>query len=62
MSLIEKLKEIKVKKQTDKDTIAEVIRFMEDILKYREIQEYALSLIGFEPIFKEEMDSLEEDM
>ena len=41
---------------------AEVIRFMEDIQKYREIQNYALSLIGFEPILREKMNSNDEDM
>ena len=62
MLSIEKLKAIKVRKQADKDTIAEVIRFMEDIQKYREIQNYALSLIGFEPILREKMNSNDEDM
>ena len=62
MLSIEKLKAIKVRKQADKDTIAEVIRFMEDIQKYHEIQNYALSLIGFEPILREKMNSNDEDM
>ena len=62
MLSIEKLKAIKVRKQADKETIAEVIRFMEDIQKYREIQNYALSLIGFEPILREKMNSNDEDM
>ena len=50
MSLIEKLQTIKVRKQADKDTIAEVISFISKIQEYNEIQKYALSLIGFEPI------------
>lgn len=50
MSLIEKLKSIKVRKQADKDTIAEVISLLSKIQEYNEIQKYALSLIGFEPI------------
>ena len=50
MSLIEKLQTIKVRKQADKDTIAQTILFIEEIQKYNEIQKYALSLIGFEPI------------
>ena len=62
MLSIEKLKAIKVRKQADKETIAEVIHFIEDIQKYREIQNYALSLIGFEPILREKMNSNDEDM
>lgn len=54
MSLIEKLKAIKVRKQADKDTIAEAIHFIEEIQKYNEIQKYALKMIGYEPILHTE--------
>lgn len=54
MSLIEKLKSIKVRKQADKDTIAEAISLITKIQEYNEIQKYALSLIGFEPILHTE--------
>ena len=50
MLLIEKLNAIKVRKQADKDTIAQTIQFIEEIQKYNEIQKYALKMIGYEPI------------
>lgn len=56
MSLIERLKAIKVRKQADKDTLAQVVHFIEEIQKYNEIQKYALSLIGYEPILHTESE------
>ena len=54
MSLIEKLQTIKVRKQADKDTIAEVINLLIALTEYNERMKYALSLIGFEPILHTE--------
>ena len=52
MLLVEKLKLIKVKKKSDKEAIAEAISFINKIQQYNEIQKYALSLIGYEPILQ----------
>ena len=54
MSLIEKLNAVKVKKQADKDTIAEAINFIQKIYRYNEIQEEAFRMIGYEPIIHTE--------
>ena len=57
MSLIEKLNSIKVRRNADKEAIAEAISFINKIQRYREIQIYALSLIGYEPIFQGKDDT-----
>ena len=54
MSLIEKLNAIKVRKQADKDTIAEVINLLTALTEYNERMKFALSMIGYEPILHTE--------
>ena len=54
MSLIEKLKAMKVRKQADKDTIAEVIKLLTELAEYNERMKYALKMIGYEPIIHTE--------
>lgn len=54
MSIIDKLNAIKVRKQADKDTIAEVINLLIALTEYNERMKYALSIIGYEPILHTE--------
>ena len=54
MSLIEKLSAIKVRKQADKDTIAEAINLLAEIAEYNERMKFALKMIGYEPIIHTE--------
>lgn len=54
MSIIDKLNAIKVRKQADKDTIAEVINLLIALAEYNERIKYALSIIGYEPILHTE--------
>ena len=57
MSIIEKLKAIKVKKQADKETISEVINLLAEITEYNERMKYALKMIGYEPIIHTENET-----
>ena len=54
MSIIEKLKSIKVRKQADKDTIAEAIHLITAMAEYNVQMRYALRMIGYEPIIHTE--------
>ena len=56
MSIIDKLKAIKVRKQADKDTIAEAIHLITGMAEYNEKMKYAFSMIGYEPILHTESD------